>query len=160
MAASHAGRAALAATLALAMVAAVSGSGCGSAWLDGTKTTTWEGKLRVQQQQPAPDIATGLAFLTAWTYTRITMTPDSPTFTQLIVGQNVEDSVTCEYTCFDDKPVSHSEIQFDVTGGTVKHGNVAPFAQCPADPTQPNMQLVALCSPSECWKACAVVAVA
>ena len=123
----------------------ISASGCGNVWLSKHAQTTWEGKLRVQQQSPEPAIQTGLNFLTYFTYTRITMTPDSDTFTQLIVGQDIEDTVTCEYTCHDDKLVSHGDIRFDVVSGKVMAGSDAPFSKCPENADDPNMQLVAKC---------------
>ena len=123
----------------------ISALGCGNVWLSKHAQTTWEGKLRVQQQSPEPAIQTGLNFLTYFTYTRITMTPDSDTFTQLIVGQDIEDTVTCEYTCHDDKLVSHGDIRFDVVSGKVMAGSDAPFSKCPENADDPNMQLVAKC---------------
>jgi len=140
----------LALVVAATLVAATTASGgCGSGWLKDSKQTVWEGKLRVQQQLPTPSLNVALEFLTYFTYTRITMIPDSPVFYQLIVGQNVEDTVTCEWTCFDDKPVSNgAETRIDVTQGSVVSGNTRPFATCPSNPDDPNMQLVAQCEAS------------
>ena len=132
----------LVATLLVAacLLGSVEGQKCGNQFIG-----TWEGKLRVVQEHPAPTVAVGEAYLVYWTYTRVVIEPDADSIQQTIVAQTYADQLVCSYTCSDDEPVGHSGAnEINIVGGSVQSGSDTAFT---CDPNgERNMQLVARCT--------------